>query len=234
MIKKQDFETYLSISSSGYEINLYDIKNSKSLYKQNYEFLNIDKSFDIKFLNNFLDENIFKIEKLIGKFIKNIYLIIDIDEINTTYIGIKKKLYKERFNAGDFEHILVEVKDIYKKNYQNEKIMHMLLSRLLIDNKEYFSLNEIKIRDQICVEVEFKSISNKLIIELDEVFKKYQIKIIEYLDGNYIKKFTKNLNTDFYKLVYQIKNGLNEKEVKIITKKLGKVGIFEKFFQFFG
>ncbi len=234
MIKEQDFETYLSISSSGYEINLYDIKNSKSLYKQNYEFLNIDKSFDIKFLNNFLDENIFKIEKLIGKFIKNISLIIDIDEINTTYIGIKKKLYKERFNAGDFENILVEVKDIYKKNYQNEKIMHMLLSRLLIDNKEYFSLNEIKIRDQICVEVEFKSISNKLIIELDEVFKKYQIKIIEYLDGNYIKKFTKNLNTDFYKLVYQIKNGLNEKEVKIITKKLGKVGIFEKFFQFFG
>ena len=234
MIEELDFETYLSISSTGFEINLFDTKNFKSLYKQNSEFLSTDKSIDIIILNKFLEENIFKIEKLIGKFIKNVSLIIEIDQINKTYIGIKKKIYEDQLSLGYFENILIEVKDIYKKNYQDQKIMHMLLSRLLIDGKEYSLFNEIKTGDQACLEVEFISISKELIAEIDELLKKYHIKIVEYLDGNYIKKFIKKDNTDFCQLVYQIKNGLNKNEINIITKKTKKIGIFEKFFQFFG
>ena len=36
---------------------------------------------DLNKLKKFLDDNIFKIEKLIGKFIKNIFLIIENEKI---------------------------------------------------------------------------------------------------------------------------------------------------------
>ena len=66
MIEKIDFETYLYISKKEFQIFVLDIKKSKNLYS---EKLKIDCQFDFKNSNsliNFLDNNIYKIEKLVG------------------------------------------------------------------------------------------------------------------------------------------------------------------------
>ena len=81
MTKELDIETYLIISSSGYEINLFNPINFKSLYEKKFEFKNKVYSVDFNILNTFLEENIFKIEKLIGRFIENITLILESDKI---------------------------------------------------------------------------------------------------------------------------------------------------------
>ena len=69
--------------------------------------------------------------------------------------------------------------------------------------------------------------------ELDKILKRYQIKIIRYLDGNYIKNFFQNDNTELSAMVYKIHNGINNNEVKLVNKNLKKLSFFEKFFQFF-
>ena len=77
MTEEKDFETYLYLSSNKFKIFLYDKKNIKNLFQ---ETLTTENNFDfIEFieLQEFLDKNVFKIEKLIGTFIKNIFLIID-------------------------------------------------------------------------------------------------------------------------------------------------------------
>ena len=51
-------------------------------------------------MEEFLDENIFKIEKLIGKFIKNITLIIENENVLTFNIGIKKKNYEKNITKN--------------------------------------------------------------------------------------------------------------------------------------
>ena len=52
-----------------------------SLILKKKRFLNNqNKRFDLNFLDKFLNENIFKIEKKLKKFIKNIFLIIDYEE----------------------------------------------------------------------------------------------------------------------------------------------------------
>ena len=57
-------------------------KNLKNLlYKERNKILKNKNYFNLNILKKFLDDNIFKIEKLIGKFIKNIFLIIE-DEKN--------------------------------------------------------------------------------------------------------------------------------------------------------
>ena len=92
MNKKIEFETYLNISSNKFEIYLLDVRNLKNIYKNEIIVTNQTEFINYNSLNQFLDNNIFKIEKLIGKFIKNIYLNIENKNIfNHLNIGIKKK-----------------------------------------------------------------------------------------------------------------------------------------------
>ena len=94
MTEDQEIETYLSISRFQIGIYLFDIKQLKNLYKQEIKYNNKEEKIDLNNLNKFLEENIFKIEKLLGKFIKNISLIIEDCEKKTTYFGLKKKFMK--------------------------------------------------------------------------------------------------------------------------------------------
>ena len=87
-----EFETYLSISPKKFEIYLLDTKNFKNLYKKDYK-LNYDSEIiDFNSLSRFLEENIFKIEKLIGKFIKDISIIVDNKTILNIDLSVKKKI----------------------------------------------------------------------------------------------------------------------------------------------
>ena len=233
MTKELDIETYLIISSSGYEINLFNPINFKSLYEKKFKFENKVYSVDFNILNIFLEENIFKIEKLIGRFIKNITLILESDKILNVNIGISKKNYDESFNSKYFESMLVEIKDIFKERYQDQNIMHIIIDRYLVDGIDYHSFKDILKGDQVCLEVQLIAIPNNLSLELDNVLKKYQIKIIRTMDKNYIKNFFKNENEKFTKMAFQIQSGSNPHEVKIVPKNRVKIGFFEKFFQLF-
>ena len=88
MIEEVDLETYLNISQNKFEIYLYDKINLKNLYENNHCFNNENQNINFKILNQFLEDNIFKIEKFTGKFIKNTFLIIDNYEIFKLKIGI--------------------------------------------------------------------------------------------------------------------------------------------------
>ena len=89
MIEDTDFETFLYISNNKYQIFVYDKNNSKNLY--NEEIKN-DNEIELDILSKFLDDNIYKIEKTIKNFIRNIILIIEGDKVSNIGISLKKKL----------------------------------------------------------------------------------------------------------------------------------------------
>ena len=84
--------TYLNISENKFEIFLFDKTSSKNLYKEVIEVKDKSKEINFSILSDFLEKNIFKIEKLIGKFIQNIFLVISNDQILKVNLGIKKKI----------------------------------------------------------------------------------------------------------------------------------------------
>lgn len=91
MNKELEFETYLSISHDEFEIFLIDKINLNYLYQEKIKIEEPNNFINFDILTKFLNDNIFKIEKLIGIFIKNIILIIESDEISFVDVGIKKK-----------------------------------------------------------------------------------------------------------------------------------------------
>jgi hypothetical protein len=80
--------------------------------------------------------------------------------------------------------------------------------------------------------IQFKSISNEIIYNLNKLLQNYQINIIKFLDGNYIKSFF-NKNIEISIMAFDILNGCNVNEVMVVQKNTKKKGFFEKFFQLF-
>ena len=232
MIEDLDFETYLYISKDKFQIFVLNKKKLKNLYSQE---LKIDHQFDFKDLNillNFLDKNIYKIEKLIGNFIKNIILIVENEKNLKINMGIKKS-YEISLKQKSFSSNLTELKDLFKKNYQDQTIMHMCIINYIIDGKRYSSFDTKLINDYFCIEVSFIAIDNKLVFAFDNVLEKYQIKIKKYMCGNYINNFIGDTGDEISIIANKLRNGLNINEITIVPKHKENKGFFEKFFQLF-
>ena len=153
MIEDTDFEIFLYVSKNKYQIFVYDTNNSKNLYNEVIE--NSDE-IELNILSKFLDENIYKIEKIINNFIRNIILIIEDDKVLEVSISLKKKNYEKNIDQKYLENSLVEVKDIFRENYQDQIIMHMIV----VDNdknENNFLLNN---DNHLYLEIDFISINN--------------------------------------------------------------------------
>ena len=232
MNKDLEFENYLSISPNKFGIYLFDKKNLKNLYKEELAINKSEKFLNLDDLKKFLDNNIFKIEKLSGKFVENIFLIFENKKILNLKIGIKKKNYNISITKKYLENLLIESKDLFRENYHDQEIMHMIINKYFFNNISYQSFQENLKCDHLALEIEFKFISNSIIYDLNKVLENYQIKILRYIDGSYVKNFI-NDDLEISEMTHKILTGYNENEVTFTPKNIKKLGFFEKFFQLF-
>ena len=232
MIDEDEIETYLSISTNKYGIYLFDKKNFKNLYSKELQF-NEETSINIHKLSKFLDDNIFKIEKLIGNFIKNIFLVIKDDRILNLNIGIKKKNYNQKIDQKYIEAILTELKDHFVENYREQKIMHILINAIYINEKKFLSFQNNLEGKSLSLEVKFISINDNIVYEIEKTLEKFQIKIVKYADQNYINNYFHDKDIHFSEMISRIISGCNENEIILSPKLLKNKGFFERFFQLF-
>ena len=92
MTEQLSFEAYLGLSQNKFQIYLLDKKSLKNIYKEEVYLENTSDLIDYNLLHSFLDKNIFKIEKLIGKFLRSIVVVIENSQTLNCSIGIKKKI----------------------------------------------------------------------------------------------------------------------------------------------
>jgi len=232
MNKEEELENYLSISPFKFGIYLFDKKNLKNLYKEELILNENSDSLDLNTLKKFLDKNIFEIEKLSGKFVENIFFILENDKIFHLEMGIKKKNYNFSITKKYLENSLIEAKDLFRENYPNQELMHMIINKYLINDKSYLSFEENLSGGHLALEIQFKSVSNSIIYDLNKILENYQIKIIKYIDGRYVKNFF-GKELELAEMSHRILNGCNENEVSFVTKNTKKLAFFEKFFQLF-
>ena len=233
MTEDLEFETYLKITKKNFGIYLFDTKKKINLYDQELKFEKDYEIVDYELLSSFLDDNIFNIEKLIGKFIQNVVLIIENNKIFFVNIGVKKKNYEKRINKIYLENILTEAKDLIKDTYQDQKIIHMLITSYKVDGINFSKFTNNISSDNLCLEIKFISIPNKLTHDIEKILEKYQIKVSKYLDHSYVQNFFEDRDLKISEMAYKVQNGVNENEVSVIPKNFKKLGFFEKFFQLF-
>ena len=230
MIEESHFETFLYISKNKYQIFVQDKDNLKNIFNEEIE---VDDQIELDNLSKFLDDNIYKIEKVVNRFIRNIILIIENEKILSTDISIKKNNYEKNTSQKYFETNLIEVKDIFKESYHDQIIMHMvIINKDKNDNSSLFDDSNIN-NNYFYLEVNFISILNSFTFIYEELLKKHHIKIKKYMSGSYIKSFLNKGQSEFLIMANQLNNGLNKNEVKLVSKTAENKGFFERFFQLF-
>ena len=233
MIEEPDFESFLYISKNQYTIFVDDKKNSKNLYKQEFKIDDKINPDDLSYLPKFLDENIYRVEKLLGNFIKDITLIIENDKILNTDIGIKKKDTEQHQNQDNIKNYLMEVKDSFKENYQDQVIMHMLINDSDENSIKNLSHDSYINEGYLYLSVKFISISNNLTSVFEKLLEKHQIQVNQYMSGEYIQSFFGSDISELSIMASKLKNGLNKNEITLVSKNTENKGFFEKFFQLF-
>ena len=131
-----NFETYLFLSSKKFIISV-NSETKKKIYEKELVLDSEKKYLDLDKLDNFLNENIFKIEKVLNNFIKNIFIIIDCEEFFSTSISIKKNNYSKPIIAKNLNYVLNEAKDQCSNTLINLKIIHILIDNYFIDGKKF-------------------------------------------------------------------------------------------------
>ena len=114
MSEQLNFETYLVISYEKFEIFLLDLKNQKNLYQKEFKFETDMEEINFDVLEQFLEKNIFKIEKLSGNFVNKINVIIENKFTFIFDISIKKKNYSDKISNIFLENMLTEINLISK------------------------------------------------------------------------------------------------------------------------
>ena len=228
-----NFETYLFIDNKKFIICVIDNISFEIIYTDQMLFNKDYNKINFEMFNEFLEKNIFKIEKILKNFIKNINIILDTKEFFSVYLSIKKNNNGNYIDSNSLAHPLDDLKNSCQSNFQDKKIIHILIENYLIDNKSYFSLPEKLKCSFFSLDVKFICLSKNYIKDIEIVLKKYHILVNQILCANYIESFIGKNNQNIFSTASRIKSGLNENEVILEAKIIKNKGFFEKFFDFF-
>ena len=224
-----DHNTYLLINKKKLVISVYT-SSQKRIYLKELIFKKEFSKLPLEEIDYFINENIFKIEKLLKKFVEKISILIDLDIFLIFRISVKKNNFENMVIRENLNFLLNEAKDCTKKTFNKQKIIHMLVDNYKIDNQNFPNLPHNLNGNQFSIDVKFICLENNFIIELEKILKKYQISLNQIFCVSYIKKFLDENEKDFFLMAQKLKDGLNPNEVVLTLKSKKKRGFFEKFF----
>ncbi len=227
-----NYETYLYISPSKFIITV-NTGLSKTIYYEELAVKDQSDNKNFEKLDQFLNHNIFKIEKKLKSFVEKIDIILDLDIFFPVEISIKNNNYGDYINLKNLNYLLYEAKEVCKKTIDHKKIIHMIISNYQIDNKIYSSLPDNIKCSSYSLDLKLICISNSLIREIEIILKKYHISLNQLLSGSYIKNFFLNDERDIFLMAKKMIDGHNPNEVILKDKSEKNQGFFEKFFNFF-
>jgi len=233
MTKKVDFQTYLYLNHNQFIIYVIENLTNEKIYSE--KLVLEENSSELKFgkLDEFLNINIFKIEKKLNDFIKDIYVILDSKEFHSIKLSIKKDNNGNLLNSETLIHPLNDLKNLCQSNLQNKKIVHFLIEKYLIDNKFYTTLPENVNCNIFSLDTEFICLSKNLIENIEKILKKYHILLDQILSASYLEKLKDNSDNNIFTTASRIISGHNSNEVLLRGKTNKKQGFFERFFNFF-
>lgn len=225
-------KTFLFINLKKFQIIVLDDLN-EVIFKKELLLKPSSEKFDFVLFDDFINQNIFKIEKELNEFIKFIFIIIDHNDIFSVNLSIKNKINDVPLNTNLINNLLVEAKSCCRETLEKLDVMHMKIDQFYVDNDIYKTFpDNIRYKD-LSVDLSFICIPKNFLQNLEKVLKKYQISIVKILSYQYLNSFIDIGGNEPGLVSKKILTGFNENEVIFTSKVLRNQSFFEKFFNFF-
>ena len=166
------FKNYLNNSKFISEIDSLDnfeFKNQNEKQKQNIQDL------------------IIRTEKEIDQHMNNINLMFDSPKILFLDFSIKKNMDKTKSNNSVFKNILQEAKKTIQEKNKNFKILHIIISKYILDGIEFDDMPEDIIVEEVILELKFILAPNTILDNIKELLKVNHISINNFYNSTYVK-----------------------------------------------
>lgn len=225
-------KTFLFINLKKFKIIVLDDLN-EVIFKKELLLKPSSEKFDFVLFDDFINQNIFKIEKELNEFIKFIFIIIDHNDIFSVNLSIKNKINDVPLNTNLINNLLVEAKSCCRETLEKLDVMHMKIDQFYVDNDIYKTFpDNIRYKD-LSVDLSFICIPKNFLQNFEKVLKKYQISIVKILSYQYLNSFIDISGNEPGLVSKKILTGFNENEVIFTSKVLRNQSFFERFFNFF-
>ena len=178
MKNEDNFEVFLYYSDNKLSISVRQIYNESKFYERSIVLDKNQNNLKLDELDEFLDLNIFKIEKSLKKFIKNITLIIEHQELLKITLSLKKKNYGNLLNTSSLSSLLIDARNQIKENHNNKIITHMVIDKYFIDGKHFSYLPENISCENLCLDLNFICLSEDFVKKFEQSLNKYQINVL--------------------------------------------------------
>ena len=235
-MSKKNFHIYLEFNYTELNIAAFNKINNKleyfnqKLYKS--YFNNNELNFDI--LQNFVEKNILEVEKAIGEFVKDIYLMIETPQSTSINLSVLKNNEGNKITKQDVMYLIQDAKQQILKSNSAIEIIHIITENYNLDDMNHnFLPLDINCK-KFSIDIEFICFPKDLLRNFEQLFLKQQIFINKFICSNYVKTFDfKNNEKHICEKGKEIVEGINKQEVVSIPKIIEKTGFFERLFHFF-
>ena len=228
-----NFEVFLFFSPGKIILSVNHKTDFKLIFKDEISFENSSTQLNFNKLDSFLNENIFKVEKILGNFVEKINIIIETSDFFNLQISMKKHNHNENINSSIILYLIKSAKYQCEKTIQNMKIIHILIDNYFIDDVHFTKLPLNQKCKNFSLDISFICLPDELIRHIEKTLKNFQISVNRILSASYIYKFTNDRDINFFKMTSKIIDGYNKNEVNLVNKTSKNRGFFEKFFDLF-
>ena len=228
-----NFEVFLFFSPKKIILSVNRKTDFKLIFKD--EFILEDSSAYLNFekLNFFLNQNVFKVEKILGNFIENINIVIETKDFLNLQISMNKNDHNEYIDSNIILYLIKSAKYQCEKTIQNMRVIHVLIDSYIIDNVNYTELPINHKCKNFSLDISFICLSDELVRHIEKILKRFQISVNRILSASYIDRFVDDKEINFFEMTSKIIDGYNKNEVKLVNKTSKNSGFFEKFFDLF-
>jgi len=206
---------------------------NKNLFTQKYDFINFDSNELFKEVENFFNDNLVKIEKNLKNFIRKIYIIIDLDNSLSVNLSIKYDSDKAKIKRDKINELINTLKYQFNKYYNDEKIIHIIVNKLIIDGEKKNLLPVKENFQNLILEVKFQCLKERFVNNIKKSLSNYQIAVEKIFLADRLNKTIQNQEENIFEAADKVLSEENSDEVLIVKKKKLNNGFFERFFNFF-
>ena len=206
---------------------------NKNLFTQKYDFINFDSNELFKEVENFFNDNLVKIEKNLKDFIRKIYIIVDLDNSLSVNLSIKYDSDKVKIKRDKINELINTLKYQFNKYYNDEKIIHIIVNKLIIDGEKKNLLPVKENFQNLILEVKFQCLKERFVNNIKKSLSNYQIAVEKIFLADRLNKTIQNQEENIFEAADKVLSEENSDEVLIVKKKKLNNGFFERFFNFF-
>jgi len=236
-MSEKSFDIYLEFNYSNLNLAVFNKFNDKIEYYKEHlykSYIDDEKNLNFEALQKIVENNIFEVEKSIGKFVKDVYLMIETPQSISIRLSVIKNIEGQKISKQDVMYLIQDAKQQILKSNQQIDVLHIIVENYVLDNVEFKFLPLKEKCKKLSIDIKFICFPKDLLKNFELLFLKQQIIINKFICSSYVKSFDfKNDVKILCEKGKKVVEGINKQEVVSIPRTIKKKGFFEKLFHFF-